>query len=104
MGIGIDSSGTFSGLIEIGQVGRVTVAFEKFIADSFVTDGARMTRSEIKRRFDMCSNIFKKLRGDLHWGIERTLNFLPTYLRDELEGVDWKPETRTMWMPSDGAV
>lgn len=104
MGIGIDSSGTFSGLIESGQVGRVTIAFEAIIADSFISDGARLTRSEIKRRFEMSAVIFKKLRGDLHWGIERVLDFLPTYLRDELEGVDWKPDTRTMWMPRDGSV
>lgn len=104
MGIAIGDCGTFRGLIEAGQVGRVTLAFEEFIAVSLITDGAPRTHSEIKRRFNMCAEIFKKLRGDLHWGIDRALHFLPTYLRDELEGVAWKPDTRTMWMPTDGVL
>lgn len=104
MGIGITSCGTFSGLIELGEVGRVTLSFEETIAFSFITDGSRLTASEVKRRFELCAGIFKKLRGDLHWGIDRALHFLPTYLRDELEGVAWKPDSRTMWMPRDGQV
>lgn len=104
MGIGVDSCGTFSGLVALGEVGRVTIAFEEMIAISFITDKARLTRAEVKRRFAICASIFKKLRGDLHWGIDRALHFMPTYLRDELEGVDWKPDTRTMWMPNDGQL
>jgi hypothetical protein len=104
MGNGNGSSGTFSGLIEVGQVERVTIAFEETIALSFLADKARMTQAEIKRRFNICVDIFKKLRGDLHWGIDRTLHFLPSYLRDELEGVAWTPDRRTMWMPHDGQV
>lgn len=102
--LGVGSCGTFSGLIELGEVGRVTIAFEEMIAVSLITDKAPTTRSEIRRRFDICADIFKKLRGDLHWGIDRALHFLPTYLRDELEGVSWKPDTRTMWMPTDGQL
>lgn len=104
MGIGVDSCGTFAGLIQLGEVGRVTLAFEETIAVSMLTDKARLTHSEVKRRFALCAGIFTKLRGDLHWGIDRVLHFLPTYLRDELEGVEWKPDTRTMWMPRDGQL
>ncbi len=105
MGIVIaGSGGTFSGLIELNQVGRVTIAFEVMIAQSLARDKCRATRSEVKRRFDICADIFKQLRGDLHWGIDRALNFLPTYLRAELDGVSWQPDKRSMWMPFDGAI
>lgn len=86
-----------------GELGRVTLAFEAMIAKSFETHPMRhMTRAEVKRRFDMCARIFDRLCGDLHWGVTRALDQMPTYLRSELDGVSWTPDKRRCWVPSDG--
>lgn len=93
----------FAKLIDENQVSRVTLAFEKAIADSFTKHPQNhLTRAEVKRRFDMCSKIFETLRSDLKWGVERILSKLPTYLDHELNGTDWTPDTRTIWAPGDG--
>lgn len=93
----------FARLIDENQVSRVTLAFEEMIANSFVTHPMNhLTRAEVKRRFDMCSKIFETLRSDLKWGVERILGRLPGYLASELDGIDWKPDARTIWAPGDG--
>jgi len=74
------------------------IAIEK----SFAQDGARVTQSEVKRRFELCARIFKTLRGDLHWGIERIEGHLSEYLRAELDGRTWEPDKREVWIPGDG--
>ena len=69
---------------------------------SFAQDFARPTGHEVRRRFRICERLFRHLRGDLGWGLERVLHRLPYYLRCELDGQHWKPDTRTIWMPNDG--
>ena len=92
---------TFAGLIEPKEIGRITLGFTVAIEQSFLDDQARMTQAEVKRRFEICVKIFRELRGDLHWGVQRILSKLPEYLRCELDGHPWTPDTRAMWMPSD---
>lgn len=99
-----DRSRVFAGLIEDHSVGRVTIAFMEAIETSFRVDGARQTQSEVKRRFDICAKIFKQLRGDLKWGIDRIVDRLPRYLRAELDGEKWEPDQRVMWVPEDGKL
>lgn len=101
-------SGVFRGLIEDDAVGKVTNDFIEAIQKSFSDDAERdgrmptMTRSEVKRRFDVCAKIFALLRGDLKWGLQRIADHLPRYLRAELDGKTWEPEQREVWIPSDG--
>lgn len=92
-------------LVEEKQLGRVVLGFEIAIAKSFAEDSppTKMTQSAIKERFDICVRIFRELRGDLKWGLERILDQLPVYLRCELDGKKWTPDTRTVWTPGDGA-
>jgi hypothetical protein len=98
--------GELAGLVQDERLlGRVVRAIEDAIMLSFGRDAARdgreprMTGDEVKRRFDMCVSIFKTLRGDLGWSIERTLDNLPRLLRAELDGVPWIPDGRAMWTP-----
>jgi hypothetical protein len=98
--------GVFASLVESGQVGRVTLAFEEAIADTFVSHPMRqgvsgITASEVKRRFNLCAEIFVKLKGEMKWSLQRALDHVPIYLKDELNGTDWKPNARTCWMPGD---
>lgn len=92
----------FLDLVEQDQVGRVTVAIERAIERSFREDGARMTGAEVRRRFAICERLLRHLRGDLGWGLKRVLDHLPAYLRSELDGIRWRPDTRSVWVPADG--
>jgi hypothetical protein len=94
--------GAFLDLVEQDQVGRVTVAVERAIERSFREDGSRTTGAEVRRRFAICERLFRRLRGDLGWGLQRVLDHLPQYLRCELDGIPWQPDTRTVWVPADG--
>ena len=87
-------------LVSTEQIGPVVSAFERAIASSFATDLSRRTGAEVKRRFEICEQILKALRGDLGWSVPRALDHLPRLLRSELDGVSWEPEARTMWSPN----
>lgn len=91
----------FLDLVSEDQVARVTLAFERAIADSFAADGARVTRDEVRRRFAICERLLRQLRGDLGWGLQRALDHLPRYLRCELDGATWTPDARVVWVPED---
>ena len=94
----------FLDLVSDDQLARVTVAIERAIAASFAVDGGRMTSAEVRRRFSICERLVRQLRGDLGWGLQRVLDHLPEYLRCELGGVSWSPDTRTVWVPEDEAT
>jgi hypothetical protein len=97
-------SGAFVKLLENDrQLAQVTGAFEAMIARSLETHPMRhVTRAEVKRRFEMCTAIFERLRGQLSWGIARTLDRMPGYFEAELNGSPWSPDERACWMPQDG--
>lgn len=85
-------------------IGKVTLAFENAIAGSFEKHKMRhMTQAEVKRRFEICSEIFEKLRSELAWGIDRIIDQMPHYLDEVLSGRDFVPNARTVWTPGDGA-
>jgi hypothetical protein len=84
------------------QLGDAVLGIEAAVVQSFEADGARMTGSEVRRRFGICERLVRQLRGDLGWGLQRVLDHLPQYLRSELDGVPWEPDRRTCWMPEDG--
>jgi len=84
------------------DLGRVTLGIEHAVSQSFEADRARMTGAEVRRRFGICERLFRQLRGDLGWGLVRVLDHLPEYLRCELDGTPWEPDSRTCWMPGDG--
>lgn len=76
------------------------------VTQSFKGDGARgsvimLTQDEVKRRTEILAKWFKIMRGDLGWSIDRTLDFLPTALRQELDGVVWEPPSKDRaWSPT----
>ncbi|HET9621194.1 MAG TPA: hypothetical protein VFP84_07500 [Kofleriaceae bacterium] len=84
------------------ELAGVTLGIERAVARSFAADRARITATEVGRRFDLCLCMVAHLRGDLGWGLQRILDRLPHYLRCELDGQPWEPDRRTLWMPEDG--
>jgi len=93
---------TFAELVEPHQLGRITNSLTRTIELSFVQDKSSMTQNEVRRRFEICIRLFKQLRGDHHWGVQRILDRIPEYLRCELDGKSWEPDSRGMWLPGDG--
>lgn len=98
--------GELAGLVKDERLlARVVLGFEEAIVYSFGQDAERdgreprMTGAEVKRRFDACVRIFKTLRGDLGWSVERTMDHMPRLLRAELDGVPWVSDGRAMWTP-----
>lgn len=89
-------------LVAPSEMERVVTSFERTIARTFEADHARMTGAEVRRRFDICTRLLTQLLGDLGWGLQRALDRIPHYLRCELDGAPWEPDTRTIWMPQDG--
>jgi len=99
----MEFTGSFKELVgSPANVGKVTLGFEMAITTSFAIDGSTMTTDEVKRRFQICERLFKQLRGDLSWGIERIIDHLAEYLRYELDGVSWEPDKRMTWQTTDG--
>lgn len=107
-------TGVFLDLVTSAQMPTVLAGVERAVLRSFNEDqqpgriilvtGARNrapTRAEQKRRAEICVKIFKVLRGDLSWGVERILDSLPKFLRCELDGRSWEPEARrATWTPT----
>lgn len=89
----------------------VTQAVCRAVQASFQEDQRRIgrprsinvTSDETKRRGNICLKIYRELRGDLEWGLQRAIDHLPQYLRSELDGVPWEPDQRKVWAPGDGA-
>ncbi|TMQ13317.1 MAG: hypothetical protein E6J91_18860 [Deltaproteobacteria bacterium] len=92
----------FLHLVEQGRLDQAALAIEHIVTRSFEADGSRVTASEVRRRFEICERLFRQLRGDLGWGLQRVLDHLPHYFRCELDGQPWEPDRRTCWMPEDG--
>lgn len=90
---------TFLDLVAQDQVGRVALGIERAVALSFAEDQSRPTADEVRRRFRICEQLLRQLRGDLGWGLQRVLDHLPRYLRCELDAVPWKPDARMVWAP-----
>lgn len=94
---------TFLDLISEEQLAQVTAGIETAVAHSFDADFSRVTRDEIRRRFAICEQLIRQLRGDLSWSLSRVLDALPRYLRCELDGIAWSPEVRATWMPENNS-
>lgn len=87
------------GHIDRAQFHRITNSFTETIRASFAADGGRMTRDEVRRRFDIMARHFRMLRHE-GWSVTRILDVLPTALRSKLDGGSWEPTTsRSIWVP-----
>lgn len=98
-------AGQWTKLVGEGQIGAVTNSFVNSVAGSFAADNGPQTQNEIKRRFNLCCEIFENLRGDLLWAVDRALDYIPRYLRCELDGEPYDPVSdskRTLWNPQQG--
>jgi hypothetical protein len=104
-------AGELASLVHENQVGAVYQSITLTIAGSYKVDRQRapvgaivlMTADETKRRFKICIERFKNMRGDLKFSLPRALDELPHALRCALDQKEWKPKPeRSLWIPTDG--
>jgi hypothetical protein len=96
--------GVFASLaLDKRQLAKVVLGIEAAVAASFLVDHDRssiimpfgrgdVTQAEMKRRAEMCRDMFRELRGDLKWSVDRIIDQLPDMLRKRLDGEDWIPK------------
>lgn len=99
-------AGEFLNLLQDGQIGKVQEGLIVIVKKSFKEDKSRETQDEVRRRFRICLDGFKMLRGDAKykWGVERIMKELPRLLRCRLDGASYEPDNRSIWMPQDGSL
>lgn len=84
--------------------GVIRIVHQSFIEDAKRTsvDHVRRVRTEReeKRRTDICGKWFRRFRGDLGFGLIKTLDELPKALRAELDGAKYTPPAAgRLWVP-----
>jgi len=99
------SSTPLADLVRSGDWHRVTQQIKAAVHNSFVQDQrrrttaliivpgreVRVTQSEIKRRARICEKWLRVMRGDLGFGLVKTMDLVPQALRAELDGKDYNP-------------
>jgi len=105
MGVEVIKRGSFAEFLNSPeQLATVTQRIEGMLFDSFKEDARKsrsreiqVSNSEMRRRFEILTNWFRVLRGDMGYSLQRTLDEMPMALRAELDGVPYVPNQRTMW-------
>jgi hypothetical protein len=84
---------------------EVFAGFFKAIVASFYTDQVQLlqiTAHELRRRVMLCIQLFRDMRGDCYWTLNRTLDTLPHALRVTLDGEVFEPKKeRSTWAATD---
>lgn len=89
---------------------RVRAAFTRALARSFAQDAAtygddfarRMnTDTERKRRAQLLATLYRRMRGDWGWSVQRTIDTLATALRVELDGGTYERPRGRLWLAGD---
>ena len=78
------------------QVQRVTVAIYRAVSESFKERAEIMAAKEIERRFEICFREVLKFIGDYEYTIREVENDLPTALRLNLLGMEFRPSARRL--------
>ena len=80
----------------------VAAAVERAVMRSFETRPLPIrgiTSNECRRRVQICERIWKALRMDKSWSLQRACDHLYRYLVADLDGVHWEPDGRSLWAP-----
>lgn len=89
-------------MLAIDKAPAVAQAVERAVIRSFETRPLPLrgiTTSEAKRRVHICEQIWRVLRLDKSWSVQRACDHLYRYLIAELDGVTWEPDARSIWAP-----
>jgi hypothetical protein len=83
----------------------VAAAAEQAVLRSFEKRPMRhgITQAEARRRVAICERIWKVLRLEKGWSIQRVCDHFLRFLLDEIDGIPWEPDDRAIWVP-DGSL
>jgi hypothetical protein len=103
-----NKEGAFADLVRKPEdMQRAALGFIRAIENSFAQDQARSlvvllkTEREVERRFKICEEWFRVMRGDCGYSVDRSVDFLPHALRCTLDGVAFEPPIGSGgWAPS----
>lgn len=88
-------------LAEDKQKARIVDMITDAIAYSFIVVPCRITRDEIRHRFQKAFRIWKELRAEMSYPLLRIEECLGQYLSLDIEGHQWNPLKRRTWLPGD---
>jgi len=89
-------------MLAIDRSPMVAQAVERAVMRSFETRPLPLrgiTTSEARRRVQICERIWKALRLEKRWSLQRACDHLYRYLIAELDGGTWEPCNRALWVP-----
>lgn len=96
------AKGIFADLQRDGQLSTITDAVARTVQASFSSHPCiNITKRELKRRVDMCTAIIEHTRGDMHWSVSKVVDHLLPFLKVALDGGDWRPGARAVWLEGD---
>lgn len=103
-----NKEGAFAELVRKPEdMQRAALGFISAIENSFRQDQARSsivilkTEREVERRFRICEEWFRVMRGDCGYSVDKSIDFLPRALRCTLDGVAFEPPANaTGWAPA----
>lgn len=88
-----------------GEIARLFGTIHQVVQASLQSHPMRNpTMAEVQRRVALVVEQACSLRENQQWGVVRTLDSLGAYLRSTLDGIEWVPDTRRVWVPSDGRI
>jgi hypothetical protein len=96
---------------DAAEIDTIKTKFAEIVTKSFIDDSATMgemfarkilTVDETRRRSRILRNWYMVMRGDLGWGLVKTLDHLPDALRTELNGGRYEPPAHDRpWSPKE---
>lgn len=103
-----NKEGAFADLVRKPEdMQRAALGFIRAIENSFQQDQNRSlivqlkSEREVERRFKICEEWFRVMRGDCGYSVDRAVDFLPHALRCTLDGVSFEPpKGNGGWAPS----
>jgi hypothetical protein len=78
-------------VVEPANRAKILESICNAVQSSFRHDRSTPTEREVKRRCELCLDVFERLRGDFSWSCVRIADVMALALRHELEGVRFEP-------------
>jgi hypothetical protein len=85
------------------NLNNVALGIQRVVVGSLRTHPMRETTvAEAKRRTQFCLDLALELRHSMKWGAQRIVDTLPYALAAHLDGKNWEPDKRAVWVAGDG--
>ena len=97
----VSRESVFQSMFEAPQLMQVVDKIALAVESSYLTHPCNRTAAEDKRRASICVDAVLLMRGDMKWSTSRICDHVHEALEKKLDGVDFRPHTRSLWLPGD---